>query len=81
MARSVSCLLVFLLLGACAAPGRAIMMREDGNLGAYPVDFRACKREADRIYDPANPYLAAGRYDSIAACLMAKGYTYQPRMR
>ena len=48
---------------------------------AYPEDFRACKAETDRVYDPANPFLAAGRYDSIGACLMAKGYTYQPRLR
>jgi hypothetical protein len=81
MVRSACCLLALLLLGACVAPGRAIMMREDGNLGAYPADFRACKGEADRVYDPANPFLAAGRYDSIGACLMAKGYTYQPRSR
>jgi hypothetical protein len=81
MVRSACCLLALLLLGACVAPGRAIMMREDGNLGAYPADFRACKGEVDRVYDPANPFLAAGRYDSIGACLMAKGYTYQPRSR
>jgi len=57
------------------------MVRDDGNLGAYPADFQACKGQADRIYDATNPFLAPGRYDSIGACLMAKGYTYQPRLR
>jgi hypothetical protein len=81
MVRSACCLLGLLLLGACVAPGRALMVRDDGNLAAYPADFHACKAKADRAYDPANPFLAPGRYDSIGACLMAKGYTYQPRMR
>jgi hypothetical protein len=81
MLRSACCLLALVLLGACVAPGRAMMVRDDGNLGAYPADFHTCKREADRVYDPANPFLAPGRYDSICACLMAKGYTYQPRSR
>ena len=57
------------------------MVRDDGNLGAYSADFHACKGQADRIYDPTDPFLASGRYDSIGACLMAKGYTYQPRLR
>ena len=79
MVRSACCLLALFLLGACVAPGRAMMVRDDGNLGAYPGDFRACKTQADHVYDPANPFLAPGRYDVIGACLMAKGYTYQPR--
>jgi len=58
-----------------------MMVRDDGNLAAYPADFRACKSQADRIYDPADPFLAPGRYDSIGACLMAKGYTSEPRLR
>lgn len=81
MLRSACCLMAFLVLGACAAPGRALLVRDDGDLGAYPRDFRACKGEADHLYDPADPLLAPGRYDTIATCLMAKGYTYQPRLR
>lgn len=80
MVRSVW-LLALLLLGACVAPGRAIMVRDDGDLGAYAADFHACKADADRVYDPANPFLAPGRYDRIGACLTAHGYTYQPRVR
>ena len=81
MLRSGCCLLALLVLGACVAPGRPMMVRDDGNLGTYPGDFHACKAQADRVYDPANPFLAAGRYDTIGACLMARGYTYQPRVR
>ncbi len=81
MLRSACCLLALLGLGACVAPGRALMVRDDGNLGTYPGDFHACKAQADRVYDPANTFLAAGRYDTIGACLMARGYTYQPRVR
>jgi hypothetical protein len=73
--------LALVLLGACVAPGRAMMVRDDGNLGAYPGDFHACKANADRVFDPANPFLAPMRYDTIGSCLMAKGYTYQPRVR
>lgn len=58
-----------------------MMVRDDGNLGTYPGDFHSCKGEADRVYDPANPFLAPSRYDAIGACLMAKGYTYEPRSR
>lgn len=82
MIRSTCCLAVLVLvLGACAAPGRPILVREDGDARAYPSDFRACKAQADRLYDPADPELAYGRYNIVVRCLMARGYTYEPRAR
>ena len=58
-----------------------MLVREDGDRGAYPGDFRACKTQADRLYDPADPLLAHQRYQTIGDCLMARGYTYEPRAR
>jgi hypothetical protein len=81
MKRSTCCFVTFLVLGACAAPGRPVLMRDDGDRAAYPADFGACKARADRLYDPADPALAFGRYDTVVSCLMAKGYTYEPRTR
>lgn len=81
MIRSTCCLAALLVLGACAAPGRPILVREDGEARAYPSDFTACKAQADRLYDPADPEFAHGRYNTIVHCLMARGYTYEPRAR
>ncbi len=58
-----------------------MFIREDGDTARYPADFSACKARADRLYDPRDPGLAHGRYDTIALCPMARGYTYEPRMR
>lgn len=76
-----TCLLALLVLAACASPGRPVLVRDDGDVAAYPGDFRACKAQADRLYDPTDPELAHGRYNTIVFCLMARGYTYEPRMR
>lgn len=81
MKRSTCSLAALLVLGACGTPGRPLLVREDGDAKAYPSDFRACKAQADRLYDPADPELAQGRYDTVARCLMARGYTYEPRSR
>ncbi len=80
MTRS-TCLLALLVLGACAQAGRPMLVREDGDMASYPADFGACKAQADRLYDPQDPDLAPDRYDTIGLCLMARGYTYEPRMR
>ncbi len=68
MLRSACCLLALLGLGACVAPGRALMVRDDGNLGTYPGDLHPNKTQPDRVNDPATPFLAAGRYVDIGAC-------------
>ena len=81
MTRSTYFLASLLVLGACTQPNRPVLVREDGSVAAYPADFRACKAEADRLYDPDNPELAPSRYHSIGLCLMAHGYTYEPRIR
>jgi hypothetical protein len=81
MIRPARCLLLLLALGACAMPRGAMLGRDDGDVAAYPRDFYACKAEADRLYDPADPAQAHGRYNTVVSCLMARGYTYEPRVR